>query len=147
MTSSTITPKQQENLKPGIRGKRNTREENVKIMTDIISLAPKHDDFEIMRILGLPNSTYYRYKKRIYKQSKKLWEQVCKESLEYRALLVRKSLDQSIKIYEEIASDPTQKAEDRMEAAIHMVDAQVEFLKLIKEGPQFIRDFVVEGRN
>jgi translation initiation factor 2 gamma subunit (eIF-2gamma) len=55
MTSSTITPKQQENLKPGIRGKRNTREESVKIMTDIISLAPKHDDFEIMRILGLPN--------------------------------------------------------------------------------------------
>jgi hypothetical protein len=136
----TITAKQRENLKVGKWGDRNTRQDRVRIMTDIVSLAPKHDDFEIMNILGMPNSTYYRYKQKIYEQSKKLWEQVCTESLEFRALLVRKYLDMSIKVYEEIATDPNQKAEDRMQAAVHMVDAQVEFLKLIKEGPTFIRD-------
>jgi hypothetical protein len=135
----TITAKQRENLKVGKRGDRNTRQDRVRIMTDIVSLAPKHDDFEIMNILGMPNSTYYRYKTKIYERSKKLWEQVCTESLEYRALQIRKYLDMSIKVYEEIATDPNQEAKDRMEAAIHMVNAQIEFLKLIKEGPTFIR--------
>jgi hypothetical protein len=135
-----VTAKQRENLKPGKRGDRTARQDRVRTMTDIVSLSSKHDDFEIMNILGLPNSTYYRYKQKIYEQSKKLWEQVCTESLEYRALLVRKYLDMSIKVYEEIALDPNQKAEDRVGAAVHMVDAQIEFLKLIKEGPTFIRD-------
>jgi hypothetical protein len=75
--SMTITAKQRENLKVGKRGDRNTRQDRVRIMTDIVSLAHKHDDFEIMNVLGIPNSTYYRYKQKIYEQSKKLiaWNQ------------------------------------------------------------------------
>lgn len=48
---------------------------------------------EIIDTLGMPNSTYYRYKYKIYKEAKKLWNQVCTESLEYRALLIKKSFE------------------------------------------------------
>jgi hypothetical protein len=138
----TVTPKQKENLRPGRKGNnRKSKEELNRIITDIVSLTPNHDDFEIMNMLGIPNSTYYRYKKRIYKQSKKLWQQVCLESLEYRALQIRKYLDVSMKVYEEIALDQNQKyeAEDRMAAAAQMVQTQIQFLSFLRDGPDAIR--------
>jgi hypothetical protein len=56
---------------------------------DLISAART----EVMNTLGIPNWTFYRYKTKIYKQSRKIWEQICKESLEYKALQTKKSLD------------------------------------------------------
>jgi hypothetical protein len=38
-----------------------------------------------MKILGIPNSTYYRYKSQIYQEDRELWNQIAKESLESRA--------------------------------------------------------------
>jgi hypothetical protein len=91
-----------------------------------------------MNTLGIPNSTYYRYKSKIYKEAKTLWKQVCIESLEYRALEIKKSLDLCIKVNEEIAIDPNQPAKDRIEASQLMVDAQIDIFRLLKEGPVVI---------
>jgi len=47
-------------------------------------------------------------------------------------------LDLSIKVNEEIATDPNQSAQDRMEAAGLMANAQLNILELLKEGPKYI---------
>jgi hypothetical protein len=88
--------------------------------------------------LGLPNSTYYRYKGKVYKEAKKIWKKVCQEPLEHRALLIKKTLDLCIKINEEIASDPKQPARDRIQASYFMVEAQEEMLELLREGQKLI---------
>ncbi len=75
------------------RGDKRSKEDQLIIMTDIQDLLPNHNDIEIMNTLHLPSSTYYRYKSKIYKEAKKLWNQICIESLEYRALELKKSLD------------------------------------------------------
>src|SRR6266498_5319118 len=121
------------------RGDKRSKEDELRIMTDIQDLMPKHTDVEIMSTLHLPTSTYYRYKSRIYKEAKKLWNQICIESLEYRALELKKSLELSVKVNEEIATDPNQSAQDRMEAAELMANAQLNILKLLKEGPKYIK--------
>jgi hypothetical protein len=120
------------------RGNKRSKEDQLRIMTDIQDLMPKHTDLEIISTLHLPCSTYYRYKSKIYKESKKLWNEICTESLEYRALEIKKSLDLSIKVNEQIATDQNQSAQDRMEAAQLMVNAQLNILKLLKEGPVFL---------
>src|SRR6266540_7301624 len=121
------------------RGDKRSRQDQLRIMTDIHDLMPKHTDVEIMSTLHLPTSTYYRYKSRIYKESKKLWNELCIESLEFRALELKKSLELSVKVNKEIATDPNQSAQDRMEAAGLMANAQVNILKLLKEGPKYMK--------
>ena len=121
------------------RGDKRSREDGLRIMTDIQDLLPKNNDLEIMSTLGLPTSTYYRYKSKIYKEAKKLWNQICIESLEYRALELKKSLELSFKVNEEIATDPTQSAQNRMQAAELMANAQLNILKLLKEGPEYMK--------
>ena len=54
-------------------------------MTEIKELLSDKDDDEIMKMLGIPNATYYRYKSQIYQEDRELWNQIAKESLESRA--------------------------------------------------------------
>ena len=72
-------------LEGGIRGKKRSKINQLKIMSEIKKLLSDNNDYEIMRMLGIPNSTYYRYKSQIYQQDKELWNQIIKESLESRA--------------------------------------------------------------
>lgn len=125
-------------LQEGVRGNKRSKEEEVRIMSDIQKLLPHKNDDEIMEILGLPNSTYYRYKAKVYKEAEKIWKKVCQESLEHRALLIKKTLDLCIRINEEIAKDPTQSARDRIQASQYMVEGQAEMLKLLREGQKLI---------
>ena len=120
------------------RGNKRSKEDQLRIMTDIHDLMPKHTDLEIMSTLHLPCSTYYRYKSKIYKESKKLWNEICTDSLEHRALELKKKLDLCTRVNEEIATDPNQSAQDRMEAAELMANAQLNILKLLKEGPKYM---------
>ena len=121
------------------RGDKRSKEDQLIIMTDIQDLLPNHNDIEIMNTLHLPSSTYYRYKSKIYKEAKKLWNLICIESLEYRALELKKSLELSVKVNEEIATDRNQSAQDRMEAGQLMANAQLNILKLLKEGPKYMK--------
>ena len=83
-------------------------------MTEIKKLLSDKDDYEIMKKLGIPNSTYYRYKSQIYRQDKELWDQIAKESLESRALKIMKSLEICIAVNTEIATDKQQDPKSRI---------------------------------
>ena len=89
-----------------------------------------------MKILGIPNSTYYRYKSRIYQEDRELWNQIAKESLESRALKIMKSLELCIAVNTEIATDTQQDPKSRIEASIKLVDANIMAYNILENGPK-----------
>ena len=70
----------------GVRGNKRRKEDQFRLMKEVRNLLPIKSDYEIMKILWIPNSTYYRYKSRIYKEDKELWSKIMLEPLESRAL-------------------------------------------------------------
>ena len=76
----------------------------------------------------------------MYREARRIWQQVCKESLEYRALHMINSINLALKVNQEIAIDPNQPAKERLEAAQLIVDQQINLIKLLKEGPEFIKN-------
>jgi hypothetical protein len=88
-----------------------------------------------MKILGIPNSTFYRYKSIIYKEDKELWFQVIIEPLESRALRIYETLEESYRISKKIADNENNKPMDRIKASKGMVNAQYNMLRLLKLGP------------
>jgi hypothetical protein len=118
------------------RGNKRGKIAQLRIMIDIKKLLSDKDDYEIMKILGIPNSTYYRYKSQIYREDRKLWNQIAKESLESRALKIMKSLEQCIAINTEIATDKQQDPKSRIEASIKVVDANIMAYNILENGPK-----------
>ena len=104
-------------------------------MTEIKKLLSDKDDYEIMKILRIPNSTYYRYKSQIYQQDRELYDLIAKESLESRALKIMKSLELCIKVNTEIATDKELDPKARIEASIKVVDANIMAYNLLENGP------------
>ena len=93
------------------------------------------NDYEITKILGIPNSTFYRYKSKIYKEDKELWTKVIIEPLESRALKIYEILEECSQINRNIASNEKAKPMDRIKASKRMVNAQYNILRLLKMGP------------
>jgi hypothetical protein len=123
-------------IEQGIRGNKRSKINQLKIMTEIRKLLPDRVDYEIMKILGIPNSTYYRYKSQIYQQDTELWNQIAKESLESRALKIMKSLELCIAVNTEIATDKQQDPKSRIEASIKLVDANIMAYNILENGPK-----------
>lgn len=94
-------------------------------MTEIKKLISDKDDYEIMKTLGIPNSTYYRYKSQMYQQDRELWNQIAKESLESRALKTMRALQLCIKVNTEIATNKELDPKTRIEASVKVVDANI----------------------
>jgi hypothetical protein len=92
-------------IEQGIRGNKRGKINQLRIMTEIKKLISDKDDYEIMKTLGIPNSTYYRYKSQIYQEDRELWNQIAKESLESRALKTMRALQLCIKVNTEIATN------------------------------------------
>jgi len=93
------------------------------------------NDYEIMKILGIPNSTFYRYKSMIHKENKELWSKALIEPLESRALRIYETLEESFRISKKIADNENNKPMDRIRASKKMVNDQYNILKLLKMGP------------
>jgi hypothetical protein len=104
-------------------------------MKEIRKLLPIKKDNEIMKKLGIPNSTFYRYKTLIYQEDKELWSNVMFEPLESRALRIYETLQESFRISRDIASNEKNKPMDRIRASKKMVNAQYNILNLLKMGP------------
>jgi ACT domain-containing protein len=122
-------------IEQGIRGNKRSKINQLPIMTEIKKLLSDKDDYEIMKILGIPNSTYYRYKSQIYEQDRELWNQIAKESLESRAIKIMRSLEWCIIVNTEIATDKQLDARARIEASIKVVDANIMVYNLLENGP------------
>ena len=122
-------------LPEGVRGNKRRKEDQFKMMKEIRKLLSIKNDYEIMKILGIPNSTFYRYKSIIYKEDKELWSKVIIEPLECRALRIYETLEESFRISKKIADNENNKPMDRIRASKKMVNAQYNILKLLKIGP------------
>ena len=122
-------------LPEGVRGNKRSKEDQFKLMKEIRRLLPIKNDYEIMKILGIPNSTFYRYKSIIYKEDKELWSKVIIEPLESRGLTIYETLEESFRISKKIADNENNKPMDRIRASKKMVNAQYNILKLLKMGP------------
>jgi ACT domain-containing protein len=119
----------------GVRGNKRRKEDQFMLMKEIRKLLSIKNDYEIMKILGIPNSTFYRYKSIIYKEDKELWSKVIIEPLESRALKIYQNLEECSRINRNIASNEKAKPMDRIKASKKMVNAQYNILKLLKMGP------------
>jgi ACT domain-containing protein len=119
----------------GVRGNKRRKEDQFKLMKEIRKLLSIKNDYEIMKILGIPNSTFYRYKSKIYIEDKELWSKVIIEPLESRALKIYEILEECYRINRNIASNEKSKPMDRIKASKRMVNAQYNILKLLKMGP------------
>ena len=124
-------------LPEGVRGNKRRKEDQLKLMNQIRKLLPIRKDYEIMKILGIPNSTFYRYKSRIYEEDKELLSKIMIEPLESRMLQIMRSLQDSYRIFRQIMLDDKAKPMDRIKASKRMVNAQYNILRLLKMGPNF----------
>jgi ACT domain-containing protein len=119
----------------GVRGNKRRKEDQYRLMNEVRKLIPTKMDYEIIKILGIPNSTFYRYKSKIYKEDKELWSEVMIEPLESRALKIYQNLEESYRINRQIALNENAKPMDRIKASKGMVNAQYNILRLLKMGP------------
>jgi len=119
----------------GVRGNKRSNQDQFKLMKEIRKLLSIKNDYEIMKILRIPNSTFYRYKSMIYKEDKELWSQVIIEPLESRALRIYETLEESFRISKKIADNENNKPMDIIRASKKMVNDQYNILKLLKMGP------------
>jgi ACT domain-containing protein len=119
----------------GVRGNKRSKEDQFKLMKEIRKLLSIKNDYEIIKILGIPNSTFYRYKSIIYKEDKELWSKIIIEPLESRALKIYEILEECYRINKKIASNEKAKPMDRIKASKRMVNAQYNILRLLKMGP------------
>jgi hypothetical protein len=119
----------------GVRGTKRRKEEQFKLMKEIRALLPSKNDREIMKIMRIPNSTFYRYKAIIYKEDKELWSKAMFEPLESRALTIYNILHESFRINKKIADNENIKPMERLKACKRMVNDQYNILYLLKMGP------------
>jgi hypothetical protein len=119
----------------GVRGNKRRKEDQFELMKEIRTLLPLKNDYEIMRKLGMPNSTFYRYKAMIYKEDKELWSAAMFEPLESRAIAIYNILRESCRINKKIADKENNKPMERLRACKRMVNDQYNILHLLKEGP------------
>ena len=123
-------------IKKDIRGNKRSKINQLRIMTEIKKLISDKDDYEIMKTLGIPNSTYYRYKSQIYQEDRELWNQIAKESLESRALKTMRALQLCIKVNTEIATNKELDPKTRIEASVKVVDANIMAYNILENGPK-----------
>jgi hypothetical protein len=123
----------------GVRGNKRRKEDQFELMKEIRTLLPVKSDYEIMKILAIPNSTYYRYKSKIYSEDKELWSKAMFEPLESRALTIYNILHESFRINKKIADNENNKPMERLKACKRMVNDQYNILYLLRIGPNSAR--------
>jgi polyribonucleotide nucleotidyltransferase len=136
MPSDSLWEDFNELIEQGIRGNKRGKINQLRIMTEIKKLISDKDDYEIMKTLGIPNSTYYRYKSQIYQEDRELWNQIAKESLESRALKTMRALQLCIKVNTEIANNKELDPKTRIEASVKVVDANIMAYNILENGPR-----------
>ena len=119
----------------GVRGNKRRKEDQYKLMKEVRKLLPIKKDYQIMKILGIPSSTFYRYKSEIDKEDKEFWSKLMLESIESRAYRLHETLEESFRISRAIALDETARPMDRIRASKKMVNAQYNILNLLRKGP------------
>jgi hypothetical protein len=114
------------------RGNKRAKEEQLRIMNDILSLSDTHNDTEIMTTLKIPNETFYRYKNALNEKVKEGWKQTIKDSVELRIIHTVNAINLALKTSKEIATDTNNSPRDRLDAADRFVQTEQDFLELLR---------------
>jgi hypothetical protein len=133
VSDTNINKKTKTNLRIGTRGNYRAKDDVLKIKSQIYNLLNDHTDLQIQEKLGIPNSTYYNYKKILYQEARDIWRMTYSESQSMRALHVVDSLNWALKISKAIAVNESNQPKDRLEALNFMIESETGFLRLIKE--------------
>jgi hypothetical protein len=132
-TSATNPTNRNLNLNPRTRGDRRSETEELRLKNEILNLLDSRTDLEIMDILKMPITTYYRYKSNLYQEQREIWQQTYREGIELRIMHTINSLNLALRTNKEIILDKTQSAKDRMEACDKLVENQMKYLDLISD--------------
>jgi hypothetical protein len=126
-------------IPPGVRGNKRSESEVRNAINEIRKMIGLNmPDKKIIERLKIPNSTFYRYKSRIYNEDRELWEKVSIEPLESRALKLKESLEHTYRIAREIASNNRNPPRVTLYACKKMVEAQFNIIQLLVKGPNSI---------
>lgn len=93
-----------------------------------------NSDELIMAHLKLPESTYYKYKKRIEKEDAKLLAKTNLNTIKHQQMMVRRALNYVISINRDICEDPESSAHDRRESSIVISKAYKALWELEEKG-------------
>ena len=91
-----------------------------------------------MKLLGIPRSTYYRYKDIICNQDKQILYELTKDEIYGQLLLTKESLEKSFSVAMKIAQDEKNKPLDRLKACRVANDMRLMVVRLLVQGPKLI---------
>lgn len=94
-----------------------------------------NSDELIMQHLKLPESTYYKYKKRIEKEDAKLLAKENYNTVQHQIKMLDRALDYVIQVNREICEDSNVSASDRRESSIIIAKAYMGKLEARNKGP------------
>ncbi|MGH9972704.1 MAG: LuxR C-terminal-related transcriptional regulator [Nitrososphaeraceae archaeon] len=90
---------------------------------------------EISDIMNIPMRTVEFYVRRIYDQDKEVWEKLETESLESRALIIKRKYEELAEICEAILDHDQRSPRDRLEAGKTLFACHLNIYNMIKNGP------------
>jgi hypothetical protein len=122
----------------GVRGNKKSSSDMLALQTRIRNLLRNYSDREIMKLLGIPRSTFYRYKDTICKQEKEILYELTKDEIYTQLLLTKESLEKSFCIAMTIAQNEKSKTLDRLKACEFANNIRLTVVRLLVEGPRII---------
>jgi hypothetical protein len=122
----------------GIRGNKKSRSDMLALQARIRNLLRHYSDGEIMKLLGIPRSTFYRYKDTICRQDKEMLYELTKDEIYGQLLFTKESLEKSYSVAMNIAQDLKNKPLDRLKACEFANDVRLTVIRLLVEGPGII---------
>ena len=93
-----------------------------------------NDDETIMTHLNLPESTYYKYKKKICKEDAKILAKTNLDVIKHQQMMTRRALNYVITINRDICEDPNSSAHDKRESSIVISKAYKALWELEEKG-------------
>ncbi len=90
---------------------------------------------KIMELTGLADRTIRNYTHIIHERDKELWKDQANESLENRAIIIKKKYQDLADVCDTILKDEKKSPRDRIEAGKTSVACENNIYNMIKEGP------------
>ena len=90
---------------------------------------------KISEITGIPLRTVQEYVKKIHELDKTTWEDVSKESVESRAIIIKETYESIIERASVIFNDPNTKAKDLEIVSKLIIGSHINIYNMLKDGP------------
>lgn len=85
---------------------------------------------EMIKRSGLPERTFYWYKRKIIEEQARIWNKITIDNPKYRAIRLIQSLEQSVVLNKEIRDNPKYSIKDRLEASKNVIQVETHLYRL-----------------